>query len=200
MRRISRQFWLVLAAGCVLVPATAVLAYVLHRREVVPHHWAMVKRKVLYRSAQPADPLQWDFIRRRGIRTVVDLRFPVEDPAAFEQERQACAAAGIKLVSIPFTTPLPTDEQIRQFLLTMQQGGPVLVHCQYGRSRTGLMVAAYRILLGNRTAQATMSDLLRHGWKPEEGTGPEDVSHLLVRLEHDRQQWLEAIKSNGNRS
>jgi protein tyrosine/serine phosphatase len=190
----------VLLAGCILIPATAELAYVHHRHEIVPHHWAMVKRKVLYRSAQPTGPLQWDFIHRRGIRTVVNLRSPVEDPSTFEQEQQACAAAGVKLVSIPFTTSIPADEQIRQFLLAVQQGKPVLVHCQYGRSRTGLMVAAYRILLGHRTAQAAMSDLIRHGWQPEEKTGLDEVFRLLVRLEHDRQRWLKAMKPKENPS
>jgi protein tyrosine/serine phosphatase len=182
----------VLLAGLFLVPAVAALSYVTYRQEVVPRHWGRVKRHVLYRSAQPDDSLQWDFIHRRGIRTVVNLCFPHESPAAFDLEHQACAAAEIRLVSLPIGTLLPSDDQVRQFIRTVRSDGPVLVHCQLGRGRTGIMVAAYRILLGGRSAKAAWREMRDRGWGPVRGSSSAEARQFLARLERDRPQWLQA--------
>lgn len=186
--RYARVWAIVL--GSLLVATAFVACYATYRHEVVPHDWGVVRRGILYRSGQPRSSLQWDFIYRRNIRAIVDLCSRREDPSAFEEERQACAAAGIRLLSIPVTASLPADEQIRQFLQVMRGGKKVLVHCQYGRGRTGIMVAAYRVVIEDRSADQALHEMLDQGWRPEDGNEAE-ARDLLTRLQRDRGQWLE---------
>ena len=98
----------------------------------------------LYRGAQPSS----DGVRqlaRLGIKTIVSLRRPSR---VMKTERALAEELGIQWVNIPiFAWWRPSEAQIRQFLtiVTDPQQRPVFVHCRFGRNRTGVMVAVYRI-------------------------------------------------------
>jgi tyrosine-protein phosphatase SIW14 len=54
-------------------------------------------------------------------------------------------ALGMKFLSVPMTLHAPTDEQISRVLQELNSGaGPVFIHCQGGRDRTGTVIACYR--------------------------------------------------------
>jgi protein tyrosine/serine phosphatase len=96
----------------------------------------------LYRSAQP---------RRRnraalhvlGIRTIVSLR-------AYNSDRPRFEESGIELVRIRINTwSIDDDEVVRALsaIARAQERGPTLVHCWHGADRTGVVCAAYRMVV-----------------------------------------------------
>jgi protein tyrosine/serine phosphatase len=95
-----------------------------------------------YRGSQPTAG-QFDELKKRGIKTIIDLRKDSIDGAS-----QRARDAGLQYVNIPLTTKQPaTDDQTGQFLKLVNDPAnwPVFVHCKGGRHRTGEMTAIYRI-------------------------------------------------------
>jgi len=95
-----------------------------------------------YRGSQPTAG-QFDELKKRGIKTIIDLRKDSIDGAS-----QRARDAGLQYVNIPLTTKQPaTDDQTEQFLKLVNDPAnwPVFVHCKGGRHRTGEMTAIYRI-------------------------------------------------------
>ena len=75
-------------------------------------------------------------------------------------EEKFCKNNKIKLIRIAMDADLPTDKQLKLFLDTVNNPAnqPVLVHCEYGRSRTGVMVAAYRIKSSGWSAEKAIEE------------------------------------------
>lgn len=70
-------------------------------------------------------------LQKQGVRTRVNLCAERREEGAFQ---------------IPIIDNMaPAPEQIEQFLKIVKASGPVYVHCEQGKGRTGCMVAAYRI-------------------------------------------------------
>lgn len=84
-----------------------------------------------------------EVVRRLGIRTVIDLREPVEE---VQSERAALTAVGVKHVHLP-STQVPTEGTVSRYLDLMREPAtyPVLIHCYHGTGRSVLMSALYRI-------------------------------------------------------
>ena len=111
------------------------------------HHFGTVEEGVLYRSGQP-DVNRWPILRDTyGIKTVVDLREKLPDAPWAIAEREFCRQNGMKYVKIPIAAHTIEPHELDQFLglFADARDRPVLVHCEHGSSRTGVMVAAYRV-------------------------------------------------------
>ena len=110
----------------------------------------------LYRSAQPRSR-NVSALAQLGIRTVVSLR-------AFNGDERRFADSGIALVRFRINTWAIDDAEVARALATMvesQRHGPVLVHCWHGADRTGVVCAAYRMVVegwGKAEARAEMFD------------------------------------------
>jgi protein tyrosine phosphatase (PTP) superfamily phosphohydrolase (DUF442 family) len=105
----------------------------------------------LYRSGQPKRE-GFDAMKELGVAIVVNLRDDSE-----KTEQQQVESRGIRYVHIPWRGTAQADNrQVAQFLQLLRDNPDkkVLVHCQRGAERTGVMVAAYRIS--------------EHGWTPEQ--------------------------------
>ena len=194
MKRFLRSYvvWIVLVAAAVLSLAAGPLAVALL---LTPAGYTEVVPGVLYRSKQPSGR-QWDALKRDGIAMVVNLRPAAADPVAFAGEQDACAEAGVRLVHIPFASAVPTDDQIAEFLRAVRTSpGPVLVHCEYGRSRSGLMVGVYRVVIQGWRAEQAMAEmrLLTDRTMPFHY---EEKLALLERLERDRRAWLDRLAAD----
>ena len=94
----------------------------------------------LYRSAQPT-PQGFKNLRQLGIQTVVNLR-------GGEDDERAALAVGFGLESVPLSAAhVRHESNIRVLrLLGKTDLGPVLVHCQHGADRTGMILALYRMV------------------------------------------------------
>ena len=117
----------------------------------------------LYRSALP---ISAEALRNLGtsnlrIRTVVDLRW-------FRSYRDKIRRAGlvyehIPMIGWPF---FPKEEQVIKFLqiVTDSQRAPILVHCQHGADRTGIMCVVYRIAVQGWTKEKALEEMIEGGF------------------------------------
>ena len=138
---------LTVLAALIAIDVVSVVIFCKSLSDYPVHHFDEVIPGVLYRSAQP-DTERWPVLRDEyKIRTVVNFRFddPGDESMIFEKE--FCKANNIKLVRLALDDNPPTEEELKTFLDIVKNPAnqPVLVHCELGRSRTGVMVAAYRI-------------------------------------------------------
>jgi protein tyrosine phosphatase (PTP) superfamily phosphohydrolase (DUF442 family) len=175
------------AAGLV---AAAVAAFMTLRETA---NFDVVAPGVLYRSGQPAGD-DWRALSRRGVAAVVNLRPEPEDPADFAQERAACAERGVESISVPVAAPYPDDAAIVRFLSIAGRRRPVLVHCEHGEKRAGLMAAAYRIVIQNWPVWKARAEMARHVYNPSRSITPE-VDAALERLSRRRLDYLMAAGS-----
>lgn len=140
----------------------------------------------LFRGAQPSlESLAG--LQSLGITTIVDLRR--EDSEQVAKERTRAEKLGMRFVHIPvggFATP--TAEQMAEFLALFREtpAPRVFVHCQYGRDRTGVFVAAYRIAIEHWTAEQARDEMHVFGfhssWHPAMA---EYVAKLPEKLSDD---------------
>lgn len=67
----------------------------------------------------------------------------------------------------PFTFgPQVTQEYLADILMSINRGPhPVLVHCEHGEDRTGLVIAAYRVLFPKWTKEEAMHEALIFGYR-----------------------------------
>lgn len=114
-------------------------------------HFAVVTPGVLYRCGQPrVDDLE-TIRQTHGLATIVCARGGTRHPLRgrwFRKERRFCEAAGLRLVHMPFSDKaVPPAQVFDRFLAIMadRANWPVLVHCEQGFHRTGILCAAFRI-------------------------------------------------------
>jgi protein tyrosine/serine phosphatase len=129
-------------------------------------NFGVVSDGFLYRGDAPRSEADIRYLASKlGVRTIIDLREDGADDGDLKQERQWAEhvsatdpAHPIRWVNFPSDAFRPADEMkhFRDFLarkdLPEDQGGlvgPFFVHCQYGRDRTGLWCACYRISQGS---------------------------------------------------
>lgn len=109
---------------------------------------------VLYRGDQPEGREAFAELKRRGIKTIICLR-------TLDYDRSDMAGLGLRYLHLSVKPGHPEDEDVALFLLAVcdPANQPVFVHCRQGVDRTGIMVAAYRIMVegwSNRRALAEM--------------------------------------------
>jgi len=192
-RGIARNAWVnrwALLSGVILATAATGLARWLHEWPV--HHFGVVVPGAVYRGGQPRGE-QWHRLAEHyGIRAVIDLR---EDrPRADWQieEVSFCARAGVRYVKVPIGPDHLTEEELDNIMTVMTDPScqPLLVHCEHGSSRTGVVIAAYRMVVQGWGLEAALKDSYRYrrpmnpGYTAylkqlaaEEGRGPTLASH-----------------------
>jgi protein tyrosine/serine phosphatase len=109
----------------------------------------------LVRTNQPS-PQQLAYWKRRGIRTVINLR-GARDESYYALERDACARLGLTLIDAPLDSrdPPSADRVRRAAELFRTIAYPALIHCKSGADRAGLMAVLYRhVHLGEPMAVA----------------------------------------------
>jgi protein tyrosine phosphatase (PTP) superfamily phosphohydrolase (DUF442 family) len=131
------------------------------RMEGVPNFYKVSDN--LYRSAQPTSAeamhnLETSSLR---IRAVVNLCWSQSD-------RDKMNGTGLISEHIPMMGwPLfPKEKQVIKFLqiVTDNQKTPILVHCQHGADRTGIMCAVYRIAVQGWTKEKAVKEMIEGGF------------------------------------
>jgi protein tyrosine/serine phosphatase len=113
-----------------------------------------------YRGAQP-DGRDYAELAALGIKTVIDL----QESGGDRNERRLVQAAGMTYYRIPMSTHRPpTRDQLALFfrLVNDPASGPIYVHCQGGRHRTGVMTAAYRMSFDSWTPDQAFREMKRY--------------------------------------
>jgi protein tyrosine/serine phosphatase len=116
----------------------------------------------LYRGAQPqAGGLEK--LAALGVNTIVNLRGEDQNTLA---EQQQASALGLKYYALPMGgLSRPSDKQVEQALAIINnpENGVVFVHCKHGADRTGVVIACYRMLQENHTAEQARVEAEKHG-------------------------------------
>ncbi len=121
----------------------------------------------LYRGAQPRDGGLLR-LRELGVKTVINLRGSNDETRSEAQQAQSL---GLNYFNVPIgRIGRPTDTKVQRVLaiLNAAENQPVFVHCNYGRDRTGLIIAVYRLANEGWSAEEAQREANRHGmfwWK-----------------------------------
>lgn len=115
----------------------------------------------LYRSGQ-FGAMGLDWLKLYGIQSVLCLR----DGDVWPAEESLCRQAGITWTNVPMHPLLPSDQSLHQAMTVLKSlPKPVLVHCQFGSDRTGLVVGCHRISTG-WTPENAYREALEFGASP----------------------------------
>jgi len=111
----------------------------------------------IYRSAQP-EAADMKALEQMGIRTVISLR-------NFHGDVEKAKGTKLVLVSIPMNTWDIDDGAVIQALRALHDAQkPVLVHCQHGADRTGLIMAMYRMTEQGWSREKALDELQNGGY------------------------------------
>lgn len=146
---------------------------------------------VLIRGGQPDEAGLVALKQTYGVTTVVNL-----NDQSTRSEGALCRAAGLEYVALPSNPFHPEREKLESFLRAIEAThgrGAVYVHCAQGMDRTGVAVAAYRIVDNGWSADRA-NDELRH-WQ----AWPHTLVFLEIPgyvrgIEHDRARWQAATR------
>jgi protein tyrosine/serine phosphatase len=125
-----------------------------YARTISALQFCVVTPNVLWRGARPEkDGAAW--LIQQGVRTIVNLELILDDKTVFGHATIGDAnnyEVGYFRIHdwepLPILAPSVVDNHIAHFLaIVSRQPKPVYVHCRSGMNRTGLMVAAYRVLI-----------------------------------------------------
>ena len=116
---------------------------------------------VLYRSAQLDDTQLENVIRQNGINTVVNLRGAHPDTPWYDHEVATTARLGVQHVDFPLSaTRPPKVGQFNEILDLLQTAPkPILVHCEGGADRSGIVAALYLYTVAHRPAEKAKAQL-----------------------------------------
>ncbi len=101
----------------------------------------------LYRSGQP-DKEGFTALETMGIRSVLNLR-------EYHKDTRKARHTDLHLMAYPVAAGEVTESDVENCLRLLQQAPkPLLVHCWHGSDRTGIVVAAYRIVYQGWSVEA----------------------------------------------
>ncbi|MDD4889582.1 MAG: tyrosine-protein phosphatase [Phycisphaerae bacterium] len=177
-----------IAAG--LLAAAAFFGLRFYEDRIFVQRFHAVVPGVLYRSAQPTNETSWRILRRYGITTIVMLRVPDESKLWMIEEREDTREHHIQLVVVPMLTSKPQADHVAEALKAIRSAPRgCLVHCEHGRSRTGLVVAAYRVVVQGWSAKTAIQEMANYGCEADDHKNPVFVS-MLEGMQKNRDAWL----------
>jgi len=144
----------------------------------------------LYRGAKPSSE-GLETLKALGVRTVISLETKEE---SLREERDGVEALGMKFLSLPMTlTERPPDSLVLEFLETVlnPQNHGVLVHCDNGKDRTGVLIAVYRTVVQGWGPKVAYQEAKKYGFWPYRG----DAEHKkFIHQLKDRKNYFERVR------
>ena len=112
----------------------------------------------LYRSAQPTAEGMKN-LKSLGIETIVSLR-------SFHSDMDKIGYTGLAYEHIYMKAWHPEEKEVIRFLqiVSNPKRTPVLVHCQHGSDRTGMMCAMYRIIMQGWSKEKAIEEMIDGGY------------------------------------
>ena len=101
----------------------------------------------LYRSGQPEQE-GFTALEKMGVRSVLNLR-------EYHKDTRKARHTDLHLMAYPVAAGEVTEADVENCLRLLQNAPkPLLVHCWHGSDRTGIVVAAYRIVYQGWSVEA----------------------------------------------
>lgn len=135
-----------LVIGALMLAVVLPLGAVAWRRGA--GNFGVVESGRVYRSAQLDAHALADLIRERGIKTVLNLRGPNPDRAWYQSEVRATLDSGATQVDVPLASDqwLARDQAKALLDVIDRSEYPILIHCEFGAERTGLVASIMSLL------------------------------------------------------
>lgn len=104
-----------------------------------------VAKAELYRSAQPTSAQMQAYAEGYGIRTIINLRGKSSKADWYKSEIDTAKKLGILHIDFKMSAQreLAQDESDRLIEILRDAPKPILIHCQAGADRSGLVAAIY---------------------------------------------------------
>jgi hypothetical protein len=123
----------------------------------------------LWRGAKP-DTVGATWLVNQGVAAVVNLELLNDDLATLRSVKpDAALSTQINYFRVRDWEPLVkfaphiVDRHVVEFLaVALNQPGPIYVHCRSGENRTGVMVAAYRVILEDWAIETAVSEMQQY--------------------------------------
>ena len=153
-------------------------------------HFAVVEPGVLLRCGQPHVRDLEQIRQTHGLGAIVCARGGTRHPLRgrwFRKEMAFCQQHGIHLEHIRMSDKAASsDDVFERFLNVVRDTSrrPVLVHCEQGFHRTGVLCAVYRIALGGWKLRDALVEMDAHGFE----VGNPKRAPLLMQLD----DWISA--------
>lgn len=135
------------------------------------HHFHIVRPGVLMRSGQPRVRDLEHIRTTQGLKTIICARGGTRHPLRgrwFRKERAYCQQANIRFEHMPFSdAAVPPAEIFDRFLAIVRDPAncPVLVHCEQGFHRTGILSAAFRIAVEGWSLERAIREMDENGFE-----------------------------------
>lgn len=141
------------------------------RHRFIPKNFGVVEQGQIYRSGQISPSVIKKTLVSNHVRVVVDLTGRIPDDANQKAEVEACRELGVEHLNFPLRGDGTGSvdhyvDAIEAMHRAVAGGKPVLVHCVAGAQRTGGVIAAYRLLVQRKSADAVQAEMLQYGWNP----------------------------------
>jgi protein tyrosine/serine phosphatase len=120
----------------------------------------------ILRSNAPISANDYAFLAQHPPKAIISLSAVTDEN---QREKQWAKEKGINFIMRPIDLSQPIrSKEILKILDTLdslaKEGGPVLIHCEYGRDRTGLLIGLYRVLKQGWKPKDAFREMLDHGY------------------------------------
>lgn len=141
---------------------------------IFPKRWGTVEEGLVYRSGQLFPHVLHRVVEKHGIVLVLDLNLVEPDNELQQAEIELLQELGVPRLN----TPLIGDGtgEVENYITAVcavhqaiQNKEPVLVHCASGATRTGGVVAIYRMLVQGRQNEAVWDEATDYKFTGEDG-------------------------------
>jgi len=151
-------------------------------------NFAPVKAGRLYRSNHPTPGNLAGFVRKVGIRSVINLRGQAKN-GSDALSRDAAKRLGLDFYDMALESRgAPHKDRILRLAdIFANMRGPALIHCKSGADRAGLAAGLFVLIEGGTVAQAFAQLSLRYGHIKQSKTGILDAFFLTYQRDGERQ-------------
>lgn len=150
-----------------LVPVLLLLVLSLWVQENDNFH--PITRGEAYRSAQLHPRELRQYLVKYGIKSVLNLRGRQEQAAWYRQELRVCTDMDVGHYDVTLSAyRAPRQEDTRRLLTVFREAPrPILIHCQGGADRTGVVAAMWKVVVNKKDKSEAARQLsLRYGHLP----------------------------------
>lgn len=160
-----------------------------------------VKPHLLWRGAKPnKDEAAW--LIKTGVKTIVNLELLYDDiPSLHDAPLTNTGIYTVDYFRVRTWEPLyafaktAADEDVIHFLAIARQAKqPLYVHCRAGENRTGVMVAAYKIILDGQTSPDEIAAVLNE-MQSYKGVWSEATTKYIKDLSLRRNEILQKVNA-----
>ncbi len=160
-----------------------------------------VKPNTLWRGAKP-DKNDTAWLINNGVKTIVNLELLYDDlDTLHEADVTKTGTVKIDYYRVQTWEPIYAvvqsiaDQHVVHFLAIAKLAKqPLYVHCRAGENRTGVMVAAYKIILQGQTSPAQMTALLNE-MQSYKGVWSTATTQYIKGLLQRRKQILQKVNA-----